>query len=404
MESYEFSPDKLTLTLKLKRGVMFAPKAPVNARELDAQDVAFSWSRYAIVSPRKDELSNAANPRAPVLSVTAQDATTVVIKLKEPNSGILSSFAGTQPGTPFIVPREADGKRLDLVRESLGSGPFYFNPSDYQPGVGSLWQRNPGYRNVDGRGLPYIDAVRYFDLPVYEAELAQFRAGTILDWFGGVAIDDILPMKGDMPQLEVMNNDLTTSQARMFFGLQDGSPFKDERVRQAFAMSWDRDLFADVAFNVRKYESEGVPMATAWDTALAANVYAGWWLDPQAPAFGPNAQYFRFDTAAAQRLLAAAGVSTPYAHDVFYPLGLPSSFYRHKDVILGMIGESKLFQPNPRELDLVKDWPAFRARRGQFWGMGFEQDGNDLGLRRTSTPTTTPAARATTAAMPTWTT
>ena len=39
-----------------------------------------------------------------------------------------------------------------------------------------------------------------------------------------------------------------------FGKLPDGkSPF-DERVRQAFSMSWDRDLFIDVFYNVSKFE------------------------------------------------------------------------------------------------------------------------------------------------------
>src|SRR6266545_6379709 len=84
VESWEFSPDKTQITLKLKQGVKFAPKAPLNARELDAQDVAFSWDRFKSIGARRGELANEVSPNAPVLSLTQVDKRTVSIKVKEP--------------------------------------------------------------------------------------------------------------------------------------------------------------------------------------------------------------------------------------------------------------------------------------------------------------------------------
>ena len=46
VESWEVSPDKLTITAKLRRGVQYGPGAPVNSRYVDAQDVVYSWDRY----------------------------------------------------------------------------------------------------------------------------------------------------------------------------------------------------------------------------------------------------------------------------------------------------------------------------------------------------------------------
>jgi hypothetical protein len=41
VESWEFTPDQLQLTLKMHPG-HFAPLPPVNGRAVDAQDVVFS--------------------------------------------------------------------------------------------------------------------------------------------------------------------------------------------------------------------------------------------------------------------------------------------------------------------------------------------------------------------------
>ena len=44
-ESLEFSPDKLQVTLKLRRNAAFHNIAPVNGRLMDADDITFSWQR-----------------------------------------------------------------------------------------------------------------------------------------------------------------------------------------------------------------------------------------------------------------------------------------------------------------------------------------------------------------------
>ena len=65
-------------------------------------------------------------------------------------------------------------------------------------------------------------------------------------------------------------------------------PFKDERVRQALHMAIDRDAYADVFYNVAKFQSEGVAVQNYWYTSIGPA--PGWRLDPKdAAKFGPNA-------------------------------------------------------------------------------------------------------------------
>ena len=47
MESWETSPDGLQITMKLRQGVKWHNKPPVNGRALDMDDVLFSWDRFA---------------------------------------------------------------------------------------------------------------------------------------------------------------------------------------------------------------------------------------------------------------------------------------------------------------------------------------------------------------------
>src|SRR5438094_357279 len=50
MESWEFSPDKTQLTFKMRQGVTWHNKAPVNGRAIDADDILFSWERVKKVN------------------------------------------------------------------------------------------------------------------------------------------------------------------------------------------------------------------------------------------------------------------------------------------------------------------------------------------------------------------
>src|SRR5688572_17594845 len=83
-ESWEWSPDRLTLTMKLRPNVKFHNLPPVNGRVMDVDDVVYSWKRFSDTGLLRSELVNSVNPEAPVLSLSAADSRTIVFKLKEP--------------------------------------------------------------------------------------------------------------------------------------------------------------------------------------------------------------------------------------------------------------------------------------------------------------------------------
>src|SRR3954451_6326716 len=85
-ESWELSPDKLTLTAKLRPNAHWAQVAPTNGRSGTSEDLVFTWDRFPNTPSRLYEVINAVTPYAPVVSLAATDARTIVIKLKEPNS------------------------------------------------------------------------------------------------------------------------------------------------------------------------------------------------------------------------------------------------------------------------------------------------------------------------------
>ena len=102
------------MTVKIRQGVKWHNKPPINGRAMDIDDVLFSYNRLAEKGVPRGDVVNAANPNAPVLSFTATDRNTITIKLKEPTSYITAIFAYADRS--HADPAERDGRRLRRPR------------------------------------------------------------------------------------------------------------------------------------------------------------------------------------------------------------------------------------------------------------------------------------------------
>jgi len=372
VESWETSPDGLTITMKVRQNVKFHNKPPVNGRALDIEDVVFSWKRFEAKSTTRAGVANSASPEAPVLSITATDARTVVMKLKEPIIHALGLFIANQTGGMSILPKETDSS-FDIRGDIISTGPFYL--SNYQPSVGFTLKRNPEYWDKDSA---LVDQVDKPIITEYSAVLSQFKAGNIYS-FGSylsgpqITADDVLPTKKDNPRLQIYQGDYAGAGligSRMGFGwLPEGkSPFLDERVRQAISMGWDRDAYLEVFYNVAKFEAEGLPVATRYHTALVATFH-GWWLDPLGKDFGPNAKYFKHNLPEAKKLLAAAGHPNGFEATSNYVTTSELSLTpKHAEVMDGFARELGI-KVNQRSIDYTKEYiPNYRDGKGQYEG------------------------------------
>src|SRR4029079_8256035 len=141
--------------------------------------------------------------------------------------------------------------------------------------------------------------IEYPIITEYAQSLAQLKSGNLFTF--QVRPEDILPTKKETPDLSLYQTDITPDGFRWFFGFQEGpkAPFKDVRLRQAVAMTVDRDLFIDTFYNVPTFKNAGLDMNTAWSTAVRCDS-PGWWLNPQAKEFGENAKYYKHDIAEAK--------------------------------------------------------------------------------------------------------
>jgi peptide/nickel transport system substrate-binding protein len=131
-------PNENTYVFKLRRGVRWHNKPPVNGRELTAEDVKYSIERFMTVK---------GNANAYMLKsldkVEAVDKYTVKFTLKEPFVWFLDMIAN--PHAVAIVAREVVEKYGDLkkMESVIGTGPWMLDA--YRPNLGMSFVRNPNY-------------------------------------------------------------------------------------------------------------------------------------------------------------------------------------------------------------------------------------------------------------------
>ena len=290
-------PNENTYVFKLRRGVRWHNKPPVNGRELTAEDVKYSIDRFLTVKGN----ANAYMLRS-VDKVEAVDKYTVKFTLKEPFAWFLDMLAS--PMAVAMVAREAIEKFGDMKKPEavIGTGPWMLD--SYRPNVGFTLVRNPTYFLPS---LPHIDRIEVTVDEDNASRIASFLAGKydlgwenpgIINRTDWVQIKDTLKQKRpNLKTAEFPANVMNHISMRT-----DQKPFSDVRVRQAISHAIDRQGILDAT-------AEGVGV---FNPAVPAAL-KDWTLPID--QLGEGAKYFKFDPAEARRLLAAAG----------YPNGFPGS-------------------------------------------------------------------------------
>jgi len=282
-------PDDTTYIFKLRRGMRFHPKPPVNGRELTAEDVVYSMERFRTVS---------GNPQAYMLAaldkVEALDRYTVKFTVKEPFAWFLDMLAN--PVTLAIVARECVEKFGDLKKPEavVGTGPWMLD--SYRPNVGYTLVRNPNYFLA---GLPYIDRIEVFVDEDNGSRIAAFLGGKYdLGWEfpGSINRTDWVQIKEQVkrrrPGLQTL--EYPTNVALKVVMRTDRAPFSDVRVRRAMSHALNRQGLIEAVLEGGGITNGAVPAALK-EWALPVD------------QLGEGSRYYRFDPVEARRLLAEAG-------------------------------------------------------------------------------------------------
>ena len=276
-----------TYVFKLKKGVRWHPRPPVNGRELTAADVKYTYDRFLTIT---------GNPNKPVLEyvdkVEAPDKYTVKFTLKEPNAWFLDLLAST---STWIVAKECVEKFGDLkkVESAVGTGPWMLER--WEPNVRLVYVKNPNYFVP---GLPYADGVEVLIDKDPASRLATWLAGKTdfgPEYQHAVRWLDAPVAKQRKPGLQTAEYTWLTSGATGF--KLANPPFNDLRVRRALGRATNvGEVFESLAFSQGHWTPNPIVPAAFADWSIPID------------QLGPEGRrLYEFNTAEAKRLLAEAG-------------------------------------------------------------------------------------------------
>jgi peptide/nickel transport system substrate-binding protein len=328
-ESWEFSPDRLTLTFKVRKNLGSDPRPPLNGRNLTAEDVVFSWNKWAEKSSLRSDLVNSVNPNGSVIGATAPDKDTAVFKLAFPSVILVDYLAD---GFYFwVMPKESEGG-------FNADGEAHYKMS-----------RNPKFYDAP---RPYYDKMNWFIVPEAAAQIAQFEAKNLDIGAGltGITNDNVVDIKNRHPELLMYQQPVNGIVATSRFGFAQGEPYRDVRVRRGISMAYDREALAEYFTNKAKLTAAGLPLDPKWESHLSAMWEASG------------------DPAEAKKLMSAAGQSNlrvEYHMDNFSPANL-----RTAELLAGQLRDAG-FTVDQKVEDYVS-WflPKIYRGKGNWTGMG----------------------------------
>ena len=367
-ESWQ-TPDPLTAVFKIRKGIKWHNKAPVNGRPLTAHDVAYSWQRllFGVDGGEPSPDCQAGGFDICTIkweSVTATDDSTVVFKLKEPALTALSRMLVGEHG--FIVAREVVDQFGDIQdwRNVTGTGPYQL--TDVLEGSSWTYVKIDDYWGFDPKfpenRLPYADKVEYIIVNDPAAITSLMRSGQA-DFIGFglnshlTSVDAAVNLKKTNPDL-VLHPYAYRSETGIHWNNQN-PPFNDIRVRQAINMAID---FEAIAENYMQGWGDPSPVGGVGKAVLGYFMpYEQW---PEEVK-----QSYRYDPEAAKKLLAEAGYPNGfkviYDHYEFFDLGYYQIAMDYLRTNLGLDIEIKAVTRNDMIQKALKH--TFPGMRSDVW-------------------------------------
>lgn len=271
-EKWEISPDAKTFTFFLKKGVLFHDDPCFEngkGREVKAQDIKYSFQLLCTPNPNNFSFESTFSGKVigaddffialkqqkqptDISGVKIIDDYTIQISLKNPCLTFLNILS--LPAC-FIVPREGVekyGKNL-----CIGTGPFKLAQKSNDK---YLLVKNENYHRFDSLGnqLPFIDSLEILFIPTKSNELDAFMNDKI-DVIAGLpseSVNDVLEEQIALFAGKPIKYILARSPelATQYLDLCQIDPFKDIKVRKAFAYAIDREK---IVVDILKDQSYG---------------------------------------------------------------------------------------------------------------------------------------------------
>lgn len=269
-ESWEISPDNLTITFHLRKGIKWHDGAPFSSA-----DVLFTYQMYIdpkVPTSYSEDFKQVAKAEAP-------DPYTFRVTYRQPYAPALESW-----GTAIHPKHLLEGKdviKSPLGRAPIGTGPYRF--AEWKTGEKLVLEANPDYYD----GKPYIRRVVYRIIPDTSTQFLELQSGG-LDYMGLTPIQ--FSTQTDTPAFRRgFNKYRYLNFGYSYLGYNLRKPlFQDVRVRRAIAHAIDKQELID-----------GVLLGLG---KAATGPYK-----PDTWVYNPKVKSYAFDPAAAGKLFEEAG-------------------------------------------------------------------------------------------------
>lgn len=288
-QSYDISPDGLTITFHLRKGVRWHDNAPFTSR-----DVLYTYR--VVVDPATPTAY--AEDFKQVTKIEAPDDLTVRVTYGRPFAPALASW-----GMNILPAHLLEGRDITkspLGRNPVGTGPYRFK--EWVPGQKIVLESNHDY--FEGR--PWIDRYIYRIIPDTSTMYMELKAGTI-------DLMNLTPVQYARQTTAAtfvsrFNKYRYPSSGYVYMGYNLRHPlFGDRRVRQAITAAINKDeLIQGVLFGMGQ-KAHGPIVPGRW-------------------AYNPGVRDIAYDPRHAAELLSLAGWKEKNAEGILTKDGRPFTF------------------------------------------------------------------------------
>jgi peptide/nickel transport system substrate-binding protein len=247
MADWKVSDDKLTYTFTLRDGLKWHDGAPVTAEDCVAS--LKRWGRNDGMGQKLMDFT---------ASIEATDARTISLRLKEPYGLVLESIGKPSSLVPFMMPKRlAETPPGQQIKEQIGSGPFKFVGTEFQPGVKAVYVKNTDYVPrkeppswTSGGKVVKVERVEWITMADAQTAMNALQSGDI-DFMENPAFD-FLPVLAANKELKVetLNKLGFQTLGRMNFLYP---PFDNLKVRRAAFMAMNQKDVLDALVGNPEY-------------------------------------------------------------------------------------------------------------------------------------------------------
>jgi peptide/nickel transport system substrate-binding protein len=244
IETYTVSPDKLVYTFTLRPGLKFH-----DGQKLTSRDVVASIKRWAVRDVLGQTMANH------MAGMEAVDDNIFVIRLTRPFAFVEAALSQT---TAVIMRAEdAATDPYKAITTTIGSGPFRFVASEWNPAAKVVYEKNPDYvpraeppSGVAGGKVVKVDRVEFVVLPDPVTKVTALERNEV-DMIDALPHDQV-PVLEKEPGVVIA----AAAQIQSTAIIRPNSlypPFNNEKARRALALTANQPDYLSASFGDQRW-------------------------------------------------------------------------------------------------------------------------------------------------------